>query len=147
MSKALVNALVIALLDEGMCDITQAREFSARFVEENEELFRQDPLPYPTTGFVAQPATPAQIAEAVRPARTGARIIEDGESIRVRAKPATAGTLTAKQQAALDGGIGLCPNCQQPTNDHIPGCARIAVGGMPPMDPRAVTRSPLPVAE
>lgn len=52
--------------------------------------------------------------------------------------------LTDAQRNALQRGIGLCPNCQQPKDDHLPGCARVANGGMPPMDPRAVTKAKLP---
>jgi hypothetical protein len=40
--------------------------------------------------------------------------------------------------------VPLCPNCQQPTDDHLPGCARIPDTGT---DPKAVTKNPLsPVA-
>jgi hypothetical protein len=52
--------------------------------------------------------------------------------------------LTDAQRNALQRGIGLCPNCQQPKDDHLPGCARVAQGGMSPMDPRAVTKPKLP---
>ncbi len=46
--------------------------------------------------------------------------------------------LTEKQRAAV-GGVGLCSNCQQPKNSHLPGCAQ-ASGE----DPRARTKDPLP---
>jgi hypothetical protein len=53
--------------------------------------------------------------------------------------------LTDKQRAAL-GKVGLCPNCQQPKNDHLPGCARVSANGFEPMDPKARTKDPLPPA-
>lgn len=31
---------------------------------------------------------------------------------------------TARQAAALDRGVSLCPNCQQGEDDHVPGCFR-----------------------
>lgn len=48
--------------------------------------------------------------------------------------------LTPEQEAAI-GTVGLCPNCQQPNNNHLPGCARQSGE-----DPRAVTKNPLPAA-
>lgn len=48
--------------------------------------------------------------------------------------------LTDKQRAAV-GGVGLCRNCQQPKDDHLPGCALYSGE-----DPKAVTKSPLPPA-
>lgn len=49
--------------------------------------------------------------------------------------------LTAKQRAALDRGVGLCANCQQPRNAHLPGCS-VASGE----NPRAITKDRLPPA-
>jgi len=49
--------------------------------------------------------------------------------------------LTDKQRAAVQSGVGLCPNCQQPKNAHLPGCARQSGE-----DARAVTHDPLPPA-
>ena len=46
--------------------------------------------------------------------------------------------LTDKQRDAV-GNVGLCPNCQQPRNSHLPGCA-VASGEAP----RAITKDPLP---
>lgn len=56
--------------------------------------------------------------------------------------------LTDAQRAALphNGGVGLCPNCQQPKNSHLPGCARTSSNGFEPMDPKARTKDPLPPA-
>jgi hypothetical protein len=49
--------------------------------------------------------------------------------------------MTARQQAGLDRGVGLCPNCQQPADDHIPGCLRDPRNGFRPEEQqRAVTK-------
>lgn len=116
MSKAIVNALTLALLDGGIgntdINVATAREFAERFVEENAELFQQ--------------AAPAP--SAVRPPTPQ--------------RPATAADLSEAQAAALEAGIGLCPNCQQPNNDHLPACSR-ATG----YDGKAITKNKLnPVA-
>ena len=46
--------------------------------------------------------------------------------------------------------VGLCPNCQQPVNAHLPACLRdTAKGGFEPSDAsyrRAITDKPLPPA-
>lgn len=65
----------------------------------------------------------------------------DGDApIRPRYVPVLdADGLTAKQRAALDRGIGLCANCQQPRNAHLPGCS-VASGE----NPRAITKDRLP---
>lgn len=49
--------------------------------------------------------------------------------------------LTDRQRAAV-ATVGLCPNCQQPKNDHLPGCARIDAT----FDNRSVTKDRLPPA-
>ena len=41
-------------------------------------------------------------------------------------------------QAAAVGTVGLCPNCQQPKNNHLPGCAR-----QTGEEPTAITKNPL----
>lgn len=97
-------------------------------------LAKLAPLPAPPQNVriradFAEPGTPGPIEDedAIRPARVAPR------------KP---GDLMPHQQAALDSGIGLCPNCQQPKNNHLPLCT-IATG----IDSRAVTKSALPPAE
>jgi hypothetical protein len=51
--------------------------------------------------------------------------------------------LTDNQRAAMARGVGLCPNCQQPKTDHLPGCSRVSANGFEPVDPKAVTKDPL----
>ena len=135
--KAIVNALTLALIDEYGGTLEDARSFSARFVEENGDLFAPtNAKQAPVAGFqhAGQPVTGAPETFQVR-----------GESDEVAAKflqrAVGADGLTDSQRAGVTRGIPLCPNCQQPTNDHLPGCARIPELGT---DPRAVTKAPLP---
>lgn len=51
--------------------------------------------------------------------------------------------LTDGQRAAIANGVGLCPNCQQPKDNHLPGCARVGARGFEPVDPKAVTKDRL----
>lgn len=122
MSKAIVNALTLALMswrDKGI-DIQSAKAFAEEFVAENAELFTA-PLPVKMT----------QEEFAAR---------QPGEDPFVGRK--TVVGISPLQQAAMDKGIPLCPNCQQPVNHHLVGCAR-ATGE----NPKAVTKLPLtPVA-
>lgn len=75
------------------------------------------------------------------------KFAEENEAILVQqvkvAAPVAAGAvgLMAHQQDAIANGVGLCPNCQQPKNNHLPGCAR-ATGE----DATATTRAALPPA-
>lgn len=51
--------------------------------------------------------------------------------------------------AYVAAGYEFCPNCQQPTHDHLPGCSRRDMGqGKGTVsfgaDKRAVTKDPLP---
>ncbi len=134
MSKAIVNALAMALAMDLDIELPAALEFAARWVEENDDLFT--PMAYKATA----PA-PGREAEAVQTARESDRGVASPTNPAgvQRVAVLNANGLTAAQQAALDGGIGLCPNCQQPTNNHLPGCAR-ASGE----DPKARTKAPLP---
>jgi hypothetical protein len=121
MSKAFVNALAMALLEEGFIggdgiSLADGKAFAERFHEANPELF---------TTALAQRMDPRAAPPPPTPQR-----------------PPSADDLSEAQSAALASGIGLCPNCQQPNNDHLPGCAR-ATGE----DNRAVTKNKLtPVA-
>ncbi len=56
MSRAIANALIIALMDEGSMDIASAREFATEFVEANAELFSDSA---PVWRTVRQPVAPA----------------------------------------------------------------------------------------
>lgn len=142
--KALINALTLALVEgfEGM-DIKHAREFATSFVEENAELFAS---PAPTTAerakAIVQRAGP-QPADLREPGQA-LGVDEEGNPVLPRAVKhhvpvVGADGLTDTQRNAVASGVGLCPNCQQPKNRHLPGCAR-ASG----YDQRAVTKDPLP---
>lgn len=52
--------------------------------------------------------------------------------------------LTASQREGLERGARLCPNCQQPEDDHIPACLRDPKNGFREDERRrVVTKSPL----
>lgn len=52
--------------------------------------------------------------------------------------------LTASQRAGVERGVGLCPNCQQPVDAHVPGCLRDPRNGFREDErSRVVTKSPL----
>ena len=62
-------------------------------------------------------------------------------------KPRSAYELSAEQEQALATGVGLCPNCQQPKNDHLPGCSRAFADPNDPFLKGAITKNKLnPVA-
>lgn len=116
MSKAIINALTLAIAEDfdGTLSLQEAKQWAENFVAKNADLFQQSAVSAPS-GTV-RPPTPQ--------------------------RPATAADLSEAQSAALASGIGLCPNCQQPNNDHLPACTR-ATG----YDERAVTKNKLnPVA-
>jgi hypothetical protein len=128
--KAIINSLTLALVEgfEGM-DIKFAKEFATQFVEDNADL------------FVAKPAAPAGRPPRPTDLREPGQPLAEGELPRaVKHYVPVVGPdgLTDIQRAAV-GGVGLCPNCQQPNNRHLPGCAR-ASGE----DRKAVTKTALP---
>lgn len=141
MTKALVNALAMALALEPDLSITlpQALAFAEGFVESNAELFELPPVSV-TQGIAAMVAIPGALRAGpapsvdVKPTPTG--VSHDTREAAYGTFTPVVGDdgLTDKQRAAV-GNVGLCPNCQQPNNDHLPGCAR-ASGE----DPRAVTK-------
>jgi hypothetical protein len=113
MTQAIVNALTMALMEYGHAELTEFASAKAFAAR-----FVAD-----NAELFAAPS-PSRAAPAA-PARGGGQY-----------------ELSERQQKGLDRGIPLCPNCQQPTNDHLPGCARASQE-----DPRAVTKTPLsPVA-
>jgi len=139
--KAVINALTLALAsdeDYAHLGIGVAKSFAEAFVKENAELFA-DPGPAVRAQAIVrragpQPADPNDLAESFAG-------LSDLERAVVHHVPVVGPDgLTAKQRAAV-GGVGLCANCQQPNNNHLPGCAK-ASGE----DKRAVTKDPLPPA-
>lgn len=53
--------------------------------------------------------------------------------------------LTAVQQAGVDRGKSLCPNCQNPEDEHVPGCLRDPDNGFSGRErKRAITHDRLP---
>lgn len=55
--------------------------------------------------------------------------------------------LTDAQRVALAKGVGLCPNCQQSNERHLPGCLRDPANGFTDKERgRAVTKAKLPPA-
>lgn len=143
--KAAINALAMKLAMyphevQGAARLADAVEFATEFFNENAELFS---APAQTVGGMK--AVPGVAVRDGRPP-----VADDpDQAIRPSAvfQPRQPGELMPHQQAAVAEGRQLCPNCQQPTNDHLPGCARVGTGGFPPMDPKARTKAPLPPAE
>lgn len=60
--------------------------------------------------------------------------------------PGRPGDIMPHVRRAIERGTALCPNCQQPSDDHLPGCSRVSSNFLPPVDGRAVTKGPLPPA-
>lgn len=138
--KAIINSLTLALVEYGM-DVAAAKTFATNFVTENADLFTaQDQLPrtaQPPANQVALWPRPIDLREPGQPLDEDAPI----ERAVVHKVPVVGPDgLTAKQRAAI-GGVGLCANCQQPNNGHLPGCAKESGE-----DKRAVTKDPLPPA-
>lgn len=127
MTKAIINALsmALALQRPDVTDLGDCQSFAAGFVAENAELFDQPSR----VVHSKQPDAPQRQAPAE------SRDFIHGTYVPVKGPDG----LTDKQRAALQTGVGLCPNCQQPTNDHLPACAR-ASGEVP----KAVTKPALP---
>jgi hypothetical protein len=95
---------------------------------------------------------------AAGPARTSQGAWQAGDSALIRpevgqgdrataAKFSVAATgqngLTLTQQRGIDRGASLCPNCHEPEDDHLPGCARTPGIGS---NFRAKTKATLPPA-
>jgi hypothetical protein len=145
-STAIQNALTLALLREGVTDFATAEAFAARFVEDNDELFTGPPVSH-AQALAAMVAVPAAL-EAVPPVEPLVVHDASGQPVRHIGPHNPAGVmrvpvvgpdgLTNAQREALAKNIPLCANCQQPTNDHLPGCAK-ASGE----DPKARTKPPL----
>lgn len=133
MSKAIVNALTIALAMQEDMPLGQADAFAQRFVADNIDLFTV------VVQQVTGPTAPTVIGGPVRPVSDQSEPNPQNPANRMTVPVRGPDGLTAAQRAAVESGIGLCPNCQQPTNDHLPGCAR-ASGE----DPKARTKSALP---
>jgi len=135
MSKAIVNALTLKLIadPETALPFPLAQRIAEEFVAENAELFApvkqvrvagpmafvEDALPVEDESLPPLPPRPPRDPNALMPA----------------------------QQVALQRGIPLCPNCQQPANDHLPGCARVEWNGWEAVDKRAVTKNKLSPVE
>lgn len=129
--KAAVNALTLALATEyQFLDIVTAKEFAVRFFEDNADMF---------SAPAYREATPAEVKRVLSSSDARAVVgASDPERAPVFTQPVIGPDgLTDKQRAAL-GTVGLCPNCQQPKDDHLPGCAR-ASGE----DPKARTKDRL----
>jgi hypothetical protein len=131
--KALINALTLALVEANFTSqIEDARDFATAFVEENADLLSPQPV------RVAAASLP-QVTADFSPRYDAVLVSDDIERAPVYRVPVVgADGLTDKQRAAV-GGVGLCANCQQPNNDHLPACAK-ASG----LDKRAVTKEALP---
>lgn len=128
--KAAINALTLDLATRLNVDLGVARQFATTFFEDNADLFS-----------APAPGGPVRLTESLG-ARVAAALdaaVENPERARVLQVPARGNDgLTDKQRAAMST-VGLCPNCQEPNNDHLPGCAR-ASGEVP----NAITKTQLP---
>jgi hypothetical protein len=140
MSKALVNALTLALMESQLADmlVIDAKAFATRFVEENADLLTTQVVVTPTQ-VERRPGGPTVVTgtaqeEVVADPVTG----ELPRAVKHYVPVQGPDGLTDKQRAAI-GGVGLCSNCQQPKNSHLPGCS-VASG----YDVKARTKDPLP---
>lgn len=106
--------------------LADALAFATQWVEENPDLFTNK-----ATQAINRVNTEVSLASVT----SG---IEGGRSQVQRVPVVGSDGLTEAQRAAV-GNVGLCPNCQQPNTDHLPGCARRSGEA-----PRAVTSGPLP---
>lgn len=105
-------------------------------VAEAKAMAAEAPLVVDMATGKAQPSRPDPVPRAM--AQTGA--LDDVEAVKPMRVPVVgADGLTDRQRAAIEKGVALCPNCQQPVNSHLPGCAR-ASGE----DPKARTKTALP---
>lgn len=125
--KSAINALTLDLATRLNVDIGVAKQFATSFFEENADLF--------SAPAVAKGPVPANVA---RPASLPAPQAT-GDFVHGTYVPVVGPDGLTDQQRAAVGTVGLCQNCQQPKNAHLPGCA-VASGEAP----RAVTKDPLP---
>ncbi len=126
--KAAINSLALNLFMQLDVPVASAMAFAEQWVADNLDLFENVPRP-------VVPGT--RVASATAPAFEV--IPQHGDALHGTYVPVKgADGMTDVQRAAL-GNVGLCSNCQQPNNDHLPGCA-VASGE----DRRAVTKSALP---
>ena len=144
--KALINALTLAFIEAGLV-VEAAKARAIAFVEDNGELWSA-----PSVTKSVLPSYPVDLREPGQPLdedpyptwREMATQYDERFPIEraIVHKVSVVGPdgLTDKQRAAV-GGVGLCQNCQQPNNSHLPGCARASKEDM-----RAVTKDPLPPA-
>ena len=134
------DSLILKLMREKGWSLAEAEEFVADMPDE--------PAPRPTTQ--------RDLDEAYDSIPRARLAWEAGDTFEVRKgddKVASrrivaqrgADGLTAAQRRGVDAGIALCPNCQLPENDHIPGCLRNPKSGFTEKERnRAVTKPPLP---
>lgn len=155
MSKALANALTLALLDWDRGDdamtVIEAREFAAQFVEDNLDLLGPPvivdmqgrslgPQPVASVPAFSQGRWNAGDSVLVREAHGAG---EKAVAAKFSVAPKGADGLDAVQAQAVAQGRPLCPNCQHPEDDHLPGCARRPGEGS---DFKAKTKNPLPAS-
>lgn len=146
MSKAVINALTMALVLDGLYgDAKDALDWATEFVTNNPELFAQQAAPQ------AHPLAPARTSErkfgperapGTWQAGDTALLREGTTEVSPRMTVAQRGSdgLTRRQRLGVEAGVKLCPNCQNPKNDHLPGCSRIPGSGT---DRKAVTQATL----
>jgi|GEM_PF-4697307 len=124
--KSLINSLAMALIIRGLLAPSAAMEFAEQWVADNADLFGGPPARVPATRSAPASAPPFEVVAESRDFVHGTYVPIVGED-----------GLTDKQRSAV-GKQGLCQNCQQPKDDHLPGCA-VASGE----NARAVTVSRL----
>lgn len=161
MSKAIINALAMALAMEEVMDLPTALQWATDWVEQNGDLFAAPALTRVTSTRDLPQLQPTGMA----PVESGPEVGPGGVPLygnetwqrrqaRGEGETAVAAVhiqhlvgpdgLTDKQRVGA-ATVGLCPNCQQPVNAHLPGCLRDPKGGFTEAErSRVVTKAPLP---
>lgn len=128
--------LILSLMEKKGFTLDEAKAFAEEFFEEHPE-----PTAHHVIGggqvlghIVADPSAAIPMLQGVTRA-SGLPIPAINQQ----------GLKAAYVAAAVAAGAQMCPNCQQAAPDHLPGCARVDMGGNSyAADRKAITKDPLP---
>lgn len=167
--KAIINSLAMALAMEDLMPLPDALAFAKDWVEQNHELFGPPVIvDYQGRALGAQPI--ATVPPSYQPGDLGRAItapevspegvpLYGNENWQRRQERGTGEQAVAavhiQHVVGPDGltdaqrigaaTVGLCPNCQQPKNNHLPGCLRDPRAGFTEKEQgRAITKDRLP---